>query len=639
MYTASEDTPAPLRESGERYRSLFERLPVGLYRSTPDGRLLDANPALVALLGYPDRESLLAQPVEAFYASAEDRAAWLETLDRDGVAPAFEIRNRRYDGALIWVRDSGGAVHGPDGSILFYEGVLEDVTARREAEEKIRFQANLLDMVGQAVVSLDMEGRVVSWNRGAERLYGWTRAEAVGRSAREVLVPDEEGFAAEEVFARLRAGEAWSGEFRVRHRDGHSFPVMVTDTPVFDAEGRQVGVVGVSADLTERRQLEEQLRQSQKMEAVGRLAGGVAHDFNNLLTAIKGNTEILLADLPPASPLREELQEISRASDRAARLTRQLLAFSRRQVLQPRVLDLNATLAEMEKMLRRVIGEDVELVLSLDPELGYVEADPGQVEQVLVNLVVNAREAMPTGGRLEVATRSAPAGESGGRVCMTVRDTGVGMDEATLARAFEPFFTTKEEGSGLGLSTVYGIVEQSGGRVRVESAPGKGTAFHVHLPEARSAAPAPPPPAPAARAPRGAGSVLLVEDEDSVRLFTSRLLERGGYTVLQAGDAAAALELLHGEAAGVDLLLTDVVMPRMSGRVLAERALALRPGLRVLYMSGYTDDALARHGVLEEGVHLIEKPFAPEALLARVHEVLGRAPASELAPNCRDSAG
>ena len=382
------------------------------------------------------------------------------------------------------------------------------------------------------------------------------------------------------------------------------------------------------------RSLETQLAQSQRLEAVGRLAGGVAHDFNNILTAIGGYTDLLLADMAPDDTRRQDVEEIHRAAQRAAALTHQLLAFSRRQVMQPKVVDLNALVADIEKMLRRLIGEDILFATVLHPRAGNVRADPGQLEQVIVNLAVNARDAMPNGGRLTIETRSIELDEAyraqhptvtpGPYVMLAVSDTGMGMDEETRSRIFEPFFTTKVrgKGTGLGLATVYGIVQQSGGHIWVYSEQDRGTTMRVYLP--RVDAPAeklartgdPPP-----QNLRGTETILLVEDEAAVRAVTRQLLERNGYTVVEAPDGPAALGL---ELATLDLLLTDVVMPSMSGRELADKLVARRPGLRVLYMSGYTDDAVVRHGMLEPGLAYLEKPFRPDTLLRKVREALQR---------------
>ncbi len=372
-------------------------------------------------------------------------------------------------------------------------------------------------------------------------------------------------------------------------------------------------------------QAEEQLRQAQKMEAVGRLAGGVAHDFNNLLTIINGYGEIVLAGLPEGNPVRGLVAQMKQAGDRAASLTRQLLAFSRQQVIVPQILDLNGVVTDAAKLLRRLIGEDIELTTALDPALGRVKADPGQVEQVLMNLAVNARDAMPAGGTLTVETANVE--RDGGRyVLLRVADTGCGMDAATKARVFEPFFTTKGpgKGTGLGLSVVHGVVQQAGGRIEVDSEPGRGTTFRVYLPLEENAVPRQKPAAVPVSSPGGTETLLLVEDEEAVRGLTRMTLEAGGYRVLEASHGAEALRLAERHAEPIHLLVTDVVMPGMSGRELADRLTASRPGLRVLYLSGYTDDAVVRNGVLEAGVAFLQKPFGVDALARKVREVLDR---------------
>jgi len=394
-------------------------------------------------------------------------------------------------------------------------------------------------------------------------------------------------------------------------------------------------VLAESAVERERRRLEEQLLQSQKMEAVGQLAAGLAHDFNNVLTAVLGSSELLLLDTPAGATTREEIEIIRDAATRAQDLIRQLLAFSARQVLKPVVLDLSALVDNVHKMLRRLIGEDIALTSTFAPGLGRVRADPGQMEQVLVNLAVNARDAMPAGGRLTLATANTdiepppPGAGAGGPVppgryvMLQVTDTGSGMDAMTQARIFEPFFTTKARGrgTGLGLATVYGIVRQSGGHVAVESAPGAGTTFRIYLPRVEEAltAAAPPQPPPATA---GSGTILLVEDERLVRVLARKVLEQAGYRVLVAEGGAQALELARGHNGVIDLLVTDVVMPEMSGREVMRRLLQERPAVRVLYMSGYSDEAVAQHGVLDVGTSFIAKPFTPTTLAAKVREVL-----------------
>jgi signal transduction histidine kinase len=387
-----------------------------------------------------------------------------------------------------------------------------------------------------------------------------------------------------------------------------------------------------------RAKLEDQFRQAQKMEAIGRLAGGVAHDFNNLLTTILGYCEILLMRKQP-EPDRGNLDEIRMAAERASRLTAQLLAFSRKQVLLPKVLDLNALIDETQKMLGRLIGEDIELEVALHPEVAYIKADPGQVEQVIMNLAINARDAMPGGGKLTIETHNVEldasyAGQhiearTGPHVMLAVTDTGIGMDRETVAHLFEPFFTTKEQGkgTGLGLSTVYGIVKQSGGSIGVYSEPGKGTSFKVYFPPAGDR-PEQRPAAPQVRNDRGNETILLVEDDDAVRQLSKRILEGNGYTVVEAAHGAEALAVSEKHNGQLHLLVTDLIMPQVGGRELAARISSKRPDLPVLFMSGYTEDAVVHHGVLEKDLAFIQKPFTPATLARRVREILDRAQAS-----------
>jgi PAS domain S-box-containing protein len=419
-----------------------------------------------------------------------------------------------------------------------------------------------------------------------------------------------------------------------KRKDGRLLTLQLNVRAARDVAGRVEYYETFVRDLTEQRRLQEQLVQSQKMEAVGRLAGGIAHDFNNLLTVITSYSDLLLEDLAPTDPKREDVEQVRHAADGAAALTRQLLAFSRQQVLAPRVVNLSAVVQGVEKMLRRVIGEDVDLVTSLDPDVGSVKADVGQLEQVLMNLAVNARDAMPAGGQVMLETanieydpdyaRDEAAGPARRFVMLAVSDTGIGMDEATKARIFEPFFTTKGpgKGTGLGLATVYGIVQQSGGYIWVYSELGRGTTFKIYLPEVDA-----PPEAAAVAAselPRGTETVLLVEDSEAVRAVARQVLERQGYTVLEAprGDVALALAAAHDGP--IHLLLTDVVMPGLSGRQVADQLTELRPDMQVLYASGYTDDAVVRHGVLEAGIAYLQKPFTTATLTRKVRETLDR---------------
>lgn len=506
---------------------------------------------------------------------------------------------------------------------------------QQHANHRIQEQAALLDQANDAIMVRDMQDRIRFWNHGAERLYGWTAAEVVGQDARTLLyrAPTEEPDDAGRTVVREGA---WAGELRQATRDGRDFIVASHWTLVRDDQGQPKSRFIINTDITEKKKLAARLEQAQRLESLGALAGGVAHDFNNLLTIILGYSELALAELGREAPLHEALQQVREAGQRAAGLTRQLLAFSRKQVLAPVVLDLNSMVRETEKLLRRLIGEDIALTTNLDPALGRVKADPTQMGQVLMNLVVNARDAMPTGGQLTITTRNKELEPSaahpqvgtlpGAGVLLVVRDTGCGMDQATRERLFEPFFTTKEvgKGTGLGLATVYGIVQQSGGTIEVDSEPGQGSTFKITLPRYAPQSGVIDACIPALEAlPRGTGTLLLVEDEDSLRALGMRTLRAAGYTVLEARDGEEALRVFEQGSDPIALLVTDVVMPRMSGRQLAERVAVLSPSTKVLYMTGYTDDTVLRHGVQEAGLALLQKPFTPSTLATRVHELLG----------------
>jgi len=514
-------------------------------------------------------------------------------------------------------------------------------TQRHQAEAALRaseerFRA-LVENSSDALFLLDAEGRVTYVAASAERHLGWKPDEMLGQSIFDFLHPDDRELAGTRMNEALqRPGEAVAAEVRFKHGD-QTWRIM-EGVGVNRLKDPSVGAIIVNArDITERRKLEEQLRQSQKMEAVGQLAGGVAHDFNNLLTAILGYCNLMIDEIPNEDPLRQDLEEIKSAGERAAALTRQLLAFSRRQMLQPQVVDLNALVRQLEKLLRRLISEDVELVTALAPSLPAVKVDPASIEQVLVNLAVNARDAMPGGGRLTIETSAVeldssyvgthPSVVPGRYVMLAVSDTGEGMDPATRARIFEPFFTTKEQGkgSGLGLATVYGIVQQSGGSIWVYSEPGRGTSFKVYLPATEAAVSTRVSDRGGDSAKKGWETVLLVEDEDAVRALAREVLRRHGYVVLEARHGLDALRLAERHPDTIHLMVTDIVMPHMSGRDLADRLAEVRPKMKVLFMSGYTDHA-AMHRHLTPGAAFLQKPFTPETFARKVRSMLDEQP-------------
>ncbi len=501
--------------------------------------------------------------------------------------------------------------------------------ALRSSEE--RFRA-LVENSWEVLLLLDVEGRITYTTPSITRQFGWRPEQVIGSVLVDLLHAEDRRPVAQKLSAALgRPGDRMMTEARIRHLDGtyRSMDAIVVNRlpePAVNA------VVFNARDITEGRRLEEQLRQSQKMEAVGRLAGGVAHDFNNLLTAILGYCNLALDDLGPKDPSRRDLEEIRDAGERAATLTRQLLAFSRRQMLQPEPTDLNGLVQQTEKMLHRILGEDIELITALAPGLPEIMADPASIEQVIVSLAMNARDAMPSGGRLILETMVSELDDAyadshatvlpGLYVMLAVTDSGEGMDAATRSRIFEPFFTTKPQGkgTGLGLATVYGIVKQTGGYIWVYSEPAHGTVFKVYLPlaDAAYAAVAAPEPLPASRERE---TILLVEDEEAVRSLTAEVLSRQGFEVIDAQDGVEALRVAHSFAGPIHLLLTDIVMPHMNGRDLAEKLIAVRPDTKVLFMSGYTDHAVV-HRELSAGAPFLQKPFTPDALARKVRTLL-----------------
>jgi PAS domain S-box-containing protein len=508
---------------------------------------------------------------------------------------------------------------------------------KRTEEQLVQKHAllrRLIDSIPDLIFYKNPQGVYLGCNQSFEGYAGRREEDIVGRTDLDLFPADVGSFYQEKDRAVLAELKPRSNEEWLDYPDGRRALVEVLKTPFFRPDGQLLGLIGISRDITERQRLEEQLRQAHKMEAMGQLAGGVAHDFNNLLTVILGYSELLLGILEGHATAHGLVEQVKKAGDRAAALTRRLLAFSRRQVLAPRPLDLNAIVTDLGKMLQRLIGEDIVLETRLDLELPPVKADAGQIEQILMNLAVNARDAMPRGGRLTITTLSQvveacdstghPEVEPGRYAVLGVCDTGCGMDAETRKHLFEPFFTTKGvgKGTGLGLAMVHGIVKQSGGFIEVHSSPGAGAAFRIFLPESRtegSAGPGPVSAAPPAAAP---ATVLVAEDEEQVRGLVRAVLEQHGYTVLEAADGQEALRVCEGHDQPIDLLITDILMPEMNGRDLARRMTELRPDVRVLYISGYSGSVIVRQGLLEAGAAYLQKPFAPEALVCLVREVL-----------------
>jgi two-component system cell cycle sensor histidine kinase/response regulator CckA len=630
-----------LRESEARFRSVYEDAPIGLYRTTPDGRILMANPATVRMLGYPSFDALAQRNLnQEGFAADTPRSAFQAQIDRDGVVIGLESTWIKYDGTAILVRESARAIRDQQGAICYYDGSFEDITEQKRLQAALHLTQFSVDHASVGIIRIGSDARILSVNNEVCRLLGYTPEELYAMRIDDIWHTYRHD---------LRTRGSTSFETTYRRKDATLFPVEITNT-YLEFQGNSFTISFVQ-DISDRKQaedtqarLEQQLLQFQKMESIGQLAGGVAHDFNNLLTVIQGYCDLMEGEITHDSPLLYELGQIRLASQRAAALTRQLLAFSRKQILSPSVLALNDLVANMRKMLARLIGEDITLMTTLEPELHTVLADPGQIEQVIMNLVINARDAMPTGGTLIIETSNVELDESyrsthpeapvGPCVLLTVSDTGYGMDEATQARIFEPFFTTKEsgKGTGLGLATVYGIVKQSGGEVTFTSQLGHGTTFQVLLPVGIGAAGVQAHTHSQAAHSGGSETILLVEDDMLVRNLVRTVLGNEGYTVLEAAHGHAALELARQHTGSIDLLIADVVMPRMSGRELAEQLSQIRRQIKVLFVSGYTDDAIVRHGVLAARVEFLAKPFSPMKLAAKVREVLDKAGVAEPQP-------
>ena len=638
-----------LRTTEQRFKSIFEQAGVGMVTIRADGSFLQVNPAFCTMVGYTESELLRKKMTDLI--DAQDLAPF-ESQVKDveaGRRRVIEMEQRfvRRDGSVAWCH-STAVWHVERSRRPAYSVVLiHDISERKKAESALeqsqrRYEA-LLHSIDGIVWEADPKAfRFFFVSRQAERILGYAveRWVAQPRFWRNHIHPADLERVIRVLDQAVGERRGLELEYRMVSADGRS--IWLRDTVAMVLENGEVTKLrGLMVDVTERkeaeealRQSEEQLRQSQKMEAIGRLAGGIAHDFNNLLTAITGYGDFLLRGLGDENPLRREATEINKAARRAADLTGQLLAFSRQQVLQPKLLDLNDIVADMEMMLRRMIGEHIELETRLAELSEAVKADPGQVQQVLLNLAVNARDAMPAGGKLTVETAPVdltevdsvhPGLDSGRWVMLLVTDTGTGMDDDTMAHLFEPFFTTKEQGkgTGLGLSTVYGIVKQSGGHIAVHSEIGVGSTFRIYLPRVAEQATRAAPRKEEQLAVRpGTELVLLVEDDDSVRELAREILEMNGYRVVEARNGVEALGIVEGGAEDIDLLVTDLVMPQMGGRDLAKKVAPLLPEVPVLYLSGYTDSVVLHQGMLDPGSFFLQKPFTPTELARKVREAI-----------------
>jgi len=638
-------TAEALHASEHQYRSLFERNMAGVYRCTPDGKLLECNPAFAKVFGYT-REELLGVPLhELYFGGPTERSHWIAQLTSNTLPQPGEFYLRRKDGSPLWVLVSAHLETLSNGSGVI-EGTLIDITEGKLTsiaieDWKRRYDAAVLASE-QIIYESSPDSKRVTLGGCVPEILGYSAEELSGDAQvwLGVIHPDD----LEHYLAQLHSAATSSGtiefEYRARRRDNNYRTLREQGRGVRDSNGRVVRIVGFISDVTEQRVLESQLRQSQKMEAIGRLAGGVAHDFNNLLTVISGYCAMQLERTKPSEPTHQEAEQIKAAADRAASLTRQLLAFGRQQVMQPRSVNLNDLIRNLDKMLRRLIGEDIEVRTVLATGLAAVRVDPVQVDQVLMNLVVNARDAMPNGGTVTIQTQNVTLDQqyarkhaytrAGDYVMLSVSDSGTGISPETQGRIFEPFFTTKEvgKGTGLGLSMVYGIVKQSGGSIEVYSELNQGTTIKIYLPRVNEDVNERVRPAQVAPQSNGSEHVLLVEDDALLRRLAAEILTAKGY-VVHTLEKIADLEACLEHTPECSLLLTDVIMPGIKGPQLASRVVRHWPGIRVLYMSGYTSDAIVHDGVIDEGVFFLQKPFTPAALIAKVNQAL-TAPVSKV---------
>jgi PAS domain S-box-containing protein len=628
-----------LQQSERRFRQLAENINEVFWIMDPNkNELLYVSPAFEEIWGQPC-ESLYKRPdsyLQTIHPEDQESIRAARDRRRQGAHTDDEYRIVRPDGSIRWIHDRAFPIREEGGSVSRIVGIAENITERKRAQDALRESEEryrlLFERNPQPMWVFDLETLAfLEVNDAAIHHYGYSREEFLRMTIKEIH-SEEDLPALIQTISGLTPQHKEGGTWKHRKKDGTSIDVEINshELTFYDRPAQIV----LAYDVTERSFLEEQLRQSQKMEAIGQLAGGIAHDFNNLLTAITGYSELSMRRLRAEDPLLSNLHEIKKAGDRAASLTRQLLAFSRKQVLQPKVLDLNSVVSDLEKMLRRLIGEDIELCTVLEPKVGSIKVDPGQIEQIIMNLAVNARDAMPLGGKLIIETKNILLDDEYARkhiavtpgpfVMLAVSDSGAGIDPKTQSHIFEPFLTTKEvgKGTGLGLSTVYGIVRQSGGNIWVYSEVGLGTTFKIYLPRTDERLQAYKRDSGPEEFLRGTETVLLTEDEEIVRKLACQVLRIYGYQVLDAANGDAALLICESHPAPIHLLITDVIMPGMSGRELATRLTELRPEMKVLYMSGYTDSAIVHHGVLDEGANFIQKPFSTDVLAIRVREVL-----------------
>ena len=623
-----------------RHQLLLDQNVAGFYRTTADGRVLACNSTFARMLGYASREEVLGCQAQQFYFSVEERDQFLKDLQREGSLVNSELRLRRKDGSPIWVFENVVATCDEQGNVTLIEGTMVDDSAHKHAEDAARdSQERLQSIIASAmdaIITVDEKQQIVVFNKAAEEIFRCSAVDVIGKSIDRFLPESLREIHRQHVFGFGQTGVSNRSMYAPRtivavRSNGEEFPVEASISQIRTSTENLYTVI--LRDISVRKRTEEQLRQAQKMEAVGQLAGGVAHEFNNYLAIIMGYTELLERETVGNDSLRMSLSEIKDASQKVASLTRQLLAFSRKQVIEPREVDLNSTVWETHKLLRRLIPVTIDLIPKLQDDVGKVKADPAQVQQILINLVLNARDSMPDGGKIFIETEEVDLDpeyasrqldvQPGRYVMLSVADTGIGMDHETLSHIFEPFFTTKEEGkgTGLGLSTTYGIVKQSGGHLTVASVPGKGSTFRIYLPKLSDCGAIPQPSKAQSSQPRRQ-TVLVVEDEGALRKLMTKVLERAGFQVVEAKDGEQAVEICKSGAEPLDMVVSDLAMPRLNGLQLKEVVAGLRPKLKFLLISGYAEDVVEDPTILRTDTNFLEKPFLPDELILKVREIL-----------------
>ena len=644
LYAGMEKALQQERLAEAKYRGIFENAIEGIHQTTPDGRFLSCNPATASILGYDGPEELIESITDMerqLYVDPARRRELFAMLSTAPVVKNFEVEFYRKDGSKRWVSLSARPHFNEKSELLYIDGIIQDIADAKRAEETLIKLSQAVEQSPVTIVITDTGGLIEFVNPKFVQLTGYGREEVLGKSPG--LLRSESTLPAtyRKMWDTITQGKVWEGEFINRKKNGELFSERATISPIKNKDGVTTHYLAIKEDITERRQLEAQLLQSQKMESIGRLAGGVAHDFNNMLCVISGCAQLAMFEVPEGAKVWQYLNQISRAAERSSGITRQLLAFSRKEMISVKKVNLNATIIETNRTLARLIGEDIALTFKPAVDIWTIEADLSQLDQILVNLAVNARDAMPVGGHLAIETANVHIDSTychyhldskpGDYVQLRVSDNGIGMDKQTMAQIFEPFFTTKEvgKGTGLGLATVYGIVRQNNGFINVYSEPGHGTSFQLHFPRYAGAAELET--SSAACEISGSGTVLLVEDDPLVREMAQQMLDRIGYTVIQAQTARDAMEICKRQDLPIDLILTDVVMPGMNGKEMADGIESFRPGMKVLFMSGYTSDLVAQRGVVDEGRHFIQKPFDMHSLNEKIKATLQddpRAPAN-----------